>query len=93
MNVLASKHHLSWLCKIIHMYSYYVKIVVLVLFQELCKKGGILFLAQAILKLSATPHFVESSRISAALSRLKAKFLAIVSPGDEKYTANFYSEA
>ncbi|KAG6645122.1 hypothetical protein I3843_08G097700 [Carya illinoinensis] len=46
--------------------------------KELCKKGGILFLAQAILKLTATPHFVESSRISAAVSRLKAKFLAIL---------------
>lgn len=58
-------------------------ITVLVLFQELCEKGGVLFLARAILKLNVTPPFVESSRVLAAVSRLKAKVLSIVSPGDE----------
>lgn len=47
--------------------------------KELCGKGGILFLAQSILKLHA-PHFVEYSTIVASLSRLKAKVLSIVSP-------------
>ncbi|KAK8691135.1 hypothetical protein V6N13_074654 [Hibiscus sabdariffa] len=45
--------------------------------KELCGKGGILFLAQSILKLHA-PDFVESSTIMAALSRLKAKVLSIL---------------
>ncbi|XP_022753023.1 nodulin homeobox-like isoform X3 [Durio zibethinus] len=45
--------------------------------KELCRKGGILFLAQSILKLHA-PYFVESSTIMAALSRLKAKVLSIL---------------
>ncbi|XVE80563.1 hypothetical protein DITRI_Ditri14bG0150200 [Diplodiscus trichospermus] len=45
--------------------------------KELCGSGGILFLAQSILKLHA-PHFVESSTIMAALSRLKAKVLSIL---------------
>lgn len=53
------------------------------LFQELCEKGGVLFLARAILKLNVKPPFVESSRVVAAVSRLKAKVLSIVSPGDE----------
>lgn len=51
--------------------------------QELCGKGGVLFLAQAILKLNIAPHFVASARIVAAVSRLKAKILSIVSPTDE----------
>ncbi|PPD96775.1 hypothetical protein GOBAR_DD06181 [Gossypium barbadense] len=45
--------------------------------KELCGKGGILFLAQSILKLHA-PDFAESSAIVAALSRLKAKVLSIL---------------
>ncbi|XWS27711.1 hypothetical protein CRYUN_Cryun25bG0004400 [Craigia yunnanensis] len=45
--------------------------------KELCGKGGILFLAQSILKLHAA-YFVESSTIMAALSRLKAKVLSIL---------------
>ncbi|XP_062144604.1 nodulin homeobox-like isoform X2 [Alnus glutinosa] len=44
----------------------------------LCEKGGVLFLARAILKLNVTPPFVESSRVVAAVSRLKAKFLSIL---------------
>ncbi|KAE8726872.1 hypothetical protein F3Y22_tig00005974pilonHSYRG00310 [Hibiscus syriacus] len=44
---------------------------------ELCGKGGVLFLAQSILKLHE-PGFVESSTIMAALSRLKAKVLSIL---------------
>lgn len=51
--------------------------------QELCGKGGVLFLAQAILKLNTMPRFVASARIVAAVSRLKAKILSIVSPRDE----------
>lgn len=51
--------------------------------QELCNKGGILFLARAILKLNVVPPFVESSRVVAAVSRLKAKVLSIVSVSDE----------
>ncbi|KAK6229886.1 hypothetical protein SCA6_018837, partial [Theobroma cacao] len=45
--------------------------------KELCGKGGILFLAQSILKLHA-PYFVESSTVMAALSRMKAKVLSIL---------------
>ncbi|XVF33860.1 hypothetical protein REPUB_Repub18cG0008300 [Reevesia pubescens] len=45
--------------------------------KELCAKGGILFLAQSILKLHA-PYFIESSTVMAALSRLKAKALSIL---------------
>ncbi|GMI63840.1 Nodulin Homeobox [Hibiscus trionum] len=45
--------------------------------KELCGKGGILFLAQSILKLHA-PNFVESCSIMAALSRLKSKVLSIL---------------
>ncbi|KAM3735405.1 hypothetical protein ACB098_10G086100 [Castanea mollissima] len=46
--------------------------------KELCEKGGVLFLARAILKLNVTPPFVESSRVVAAVSRLKAKVLSIL---------------
>ncbi|CBI32285.3 unnamed protein product, partial [Vitis vinifera] len=46
--------------------------------KELCGKGGVLLLAQAILKLCITPLFKESSTIVAAVSRLKAKVLSIV---------------
>ena len=47
--------------------------------QELCQNGGILFVAQAILKLNATAHFRESPKVVASVSRLKAKLLSIVS--------------
>nr|KYP58577.1 hypothetical protein KK1_013991 [Cajanus cajan] len=43
---------------------------------ELCGKGSILFLAQSILKLHIQPSF--SSRVMAAISRLKAKILSIL---------------
>ncbi|XP_015891659.3 nodulin homeobox isoform X1 [Ziziphus jujuba] len=48
--------------------------------KELCGKGGVLFLAQAILKLNdmPMPHFVECARVVAAVSRLKAKVLSIL---------------
>ncbi|GMY16535.1 nodulin homeobox-like isoform X2 [Fagus crenata] len=46
--------------------------------KELCNKGGILFLARAILKLNVRPPLVESSRVVAAVSRLKAKVLSIL---------------
>ncbi|XP_022735159.1 nodulin homeobox-like isoform X4 [Durio zibethinus] len=45
--------------------------------KELCRKGGILFLAQSILKLHS-PYLEESSTVMAALSRLKAKVLSIL---------------
>ena len=51
--------------------------------QELCGKGGVLVLAQGILKLHIAPHFVTSASIVAVVSRLKAKVLSIVSPTDE----------
>lgn len=54
----------------------------MVLFQELCGKGGVLFLARAILKLDVPP-FTGSPRVVAALSRMKAKVLSIVSVIDE----------
>lgn len=60
----------------------------LVLFQELCGKGGVLFLAQAILKLDVPP-FTGSSRVVAALSRMKAKVLSIVSVIDEILVLTF----
>ncbi|KAL2332099.1 hypothetical protein Fmac_019680 [Flemingia macrophylla] len=44
--------------------------------KELCGKGSILFLAQSILKLHIQPSF--SSRITAGISRLKAKILSIL---------------
>lgn len=47
--------------------------------QELCGKGGILRLAQAILKLNSTPYFNGSPRVVAAVSRMKSKVLSIVS--------------
>ena len=57
-------------------------IVILLLFQELCGKGGVLLLAKAILKLCIIPSFKESSTIVAAVSRLKAKVLSIVCLSD-----------
>lgn len=55
---------------------------VFLLSQELCGNGGVLFLAQSILKLSIPPKFIESPILVAAVSRLKAKILSIVSPSD-----------
>ncbi|XP_050388253.1 nodulin homeobox isoform X2 [Argentina anserina] len=46
--------------------------------KELCGKGGVLVLAQGILKLHTAPHFVASARLVAAVSRLKAKILSIL---------------
>ncbi|ESR57437.1 hypothetical protein CICLE_v10018730mg [Citrus x clementina] len=46
--------------------------------KELCAKGGVLFLAQSILKLSIMPPFVESSTVVTSVSRLKAKVLSIL---------------
>ena len=56
--------------------------LLLLLFQELCGKGGILLLAQAILNLKIMPPFKESSFVVAAVSRLKSKILSVVSPSD-----------
>ena len=47
------------------------------LLQELCGKGSILFLAQSILKLNMKSSI--PTKIVAAISRLKAKILSIVS--------------
>ncbi|XP_021896883.1 nodulin homeobox isoform X1 [Carica papaya] len=47
-------------------------------FKELCGNGGVLFLAQSILKLSIPPKFIESPILVAAVSRLKAKILSIL---------------
>lgn len=58
------------------------------LFQELCGKGGVLFLARAILKLDVPP-LMGSSRVAAALSRMKAKVLSIVSVIDETLVLTF----
>ncbi|XP_031250869.1 nodulin homeobox isoform X2 [Pistacia vera] len=46
--------------------------------KELCSQGGVLFLAQSILKLNILPPFVESSTVVASVSRLKAKVLSIL---------------
>uniref|UniRef100_A0A2P2LQ09 Homeobox domain-containing protein n=1 Tax=Rhizophora mucronata TaxID=61149 RepID=A0A2P2LQ09_RHIMU len=46
--------------------------------KELCRKGGVLFLAQGILKLKISPILVLQSTIVAAVSRLKAKILSIL---------------
>lgn len=56
--------------------------------QELCGKGGVLFLAQAILKLNAVPQFATSARVVAAVSRLKAKILSMVSLSYENLSLN-----
>ncbi|KAG2673576.1 hypothetical protein I3760_13G098800 [Carya illinoinensis] len=45
--------------------------------KEICGKGGVLFLARAILKLNVPP-FTGSSRVVASLSRMKAKVLSIL---------------
>ncbi|XP_077218641.1 sequence-specific DNA binding transcription factor ATNDX [Tasmannia lanceolata] len=46
--------------------------------KELCKNGGILSLAQAILRLNVPSLFNESPTIMAAVSRLKSKILSIL---------------
>lgn len=60
-------------------FQYSSKILGFISCQELCGKGGVLFLAQAILKLKVSTPFLESSTVVAAVSRLKAKVLLIVS--------------
>ncbi|RZC53345.1 hypothetical protein C5167_012196 [Papaver somniferum] len=46
--------------------------------KELCKNGGILQLARAVLRLDIPPHFRDSSKVVAAISRLKSKVLSIL---------------
>ncbi|CAI0541962.1 unnamed protein product [Linum tenue] len=46
--------------------------------KELCGKGGILFLVQAIMKLKITTPVLESARVVASISRIKAKALSIL---------------
>ncbi|KAI3979977.1 hypothetical protein MKX01_042631 [Papaver californicum] len=46
--------------------------------KELCKNGGILLLARAVLQLDIPPHFRESSNVVATISRLKTKVLSIL---------------
>lgn len=66
---------LFYISNVIH----FNKILILHL-QELCAKGGVLFLAQSILSFKIKPPFSEFSTAVAAVSRLKAKVLSIVSP-------------
>jgi hypothetical protein len=62
-------------------YPLYMHICIICMFpfwlQELCEKGGILFLAQSVLKLNIQSSF--PCRIVAGISRLKSKILSIVS--------------
>ncbi|GAV79057.1 hypothetical protein CFOL_v3_22522 [Cephalotus follicularis] len=46
--------------------------------KELCENGGILFLAQSILKLKVTAPFIVCPTVVASVSRLKAKVLSIL---------------
>ncbi|KAI3881315.1 hypothetical protein MKW92_008047 [Papaver armeniacum] len=46
--------------------------------KELCKNGGILQLARAVLRLDIPPHFRDSSKVVATISRLKSKVLSIL---------------
>ncbi|XP_059625773.1 nodulin homeobox isoform X2 [Cornus florida] len=46
--------------------------------KELCGKGGVLLLAQAVLSLNIGPLFRDSSSVVAAVSRLKSKVLQIL---------------
>ncbi|XP_031497375.1 nodulin homeobox isoform X1 [Nymphaea colorata] len=46
--------------------------------KELCRNGGVLSLALAVLKLNVQPHFGESSCLSAVVSRMKSKMLCIL---------------
>ncbi|KAL5561592.1 hypothetical protein UlMin_031339 [Ulmus minor] len=46
--------------------------------KELCGKGGVLFVVKAVLNLTITPHFKESPRVVAGVSRMKAKVLSIL---------------
>lgn len=52
------------------------------LLQELCGKGGILLLAQAVVNLKISPFYSETSPYMATVSGLKSKALSIVSPSD-----------
>lgn len=58
-----------------------MKQVLLLLLQELCGKGGVLWLAQLVTKLNVSPSSKQST-VVAAISRMKSKVLSIVSPGD-----------
>ncbi|KAL3531402.1 hypothetical protein ACH5RR_010724 [Cinchona calisaya] len=46
--------------------------------KELCSKGGVLLLAQAVLDLNVSPSFVDSTVVLAAVSRMKSKVLSIL---------------
>ncbi|XP_038682212.1 nodulin homeobox isoform X2 [Tripterygium wilfordii] len=46
--------------------------------KELCRRGGVLHLAHAVLKLNIAPAFIESATVVAAVSRLKAKVLSVL---------------
>lgn len=46
--------------------------------KELCRKGGILMLAKAILKLKVNVQFLESSTVLSSISRLKSKVIALL---------------
>ncbi|MED6145462.1 hypothetical protein PIB30_025441 [Stylosanthes scabra] len=58
--------------------------------KELCRRGSILFLARSILKLNVQPSF--TSRIVAAISRLKAKILSILLSLCEAENLSFLDE-
>ncbi|KAL1361705.1 hypothetical protein HN51_010037 [Arachis hypogaea] len=58
--------------------------------KELCRRGSILFLARSILKLNVQPSF--TSRIVAAISRLKAKVLSILLSLCEAENLSFLDE-
>ncbi|KAJ7980908.1 nodulin homeobox isoform X1 [Quillaja saponaria] len=60
--------------------------------KELCGKGGVLFLAQSVLKLNIPPPFVESPRVMAAASRMKAKILSILLNLCEADTISYLDE-
>ncbi|RXI05184.1 hypothetical protein DVH24_006441 [Malus domestica] len=60
--------------------------------KELCGKGGVLFLAQAILKLNVVPQFATSARVVAAVSRLKAKILSMLLSLSEAESMSYLDE-
>lgn len=53
--------------------------VTVVLFQELCRKGGVLQLTLAVLKLQMPSSLQQSKSLVAFISRLKSKALSMVS--------------
>ncbi|KAJ4955251.1 hypothetical protein NE237_012034 [Protea cynaroides] len=59
--------------------------------KELCKNGGILFLARTVLKLEI-PHSLDSSTVVAAISRLKSKILSILLQLCETETISYLDE-